>query len=52
MLLTATAWDYFAQANQYQDLNDYDNAIKSYNKAIKLQTDVPYFYNKAMPRRQ
>ena len=41
----ATAWDYFAQANQYQDLNDYDNAIKSYNKAIKLQTDVPYFYN-------
>ncbi len=40
-----TAWDYKRQGNRYYDLKQYDNAVKSYSNAIRIQSNIAQFYN-------
>ena len=44
-----TAWDYYRQGNRYCDSEEYENAIVSYDKAIKQKTDyADAYYNRGV----
>ena len=44
-----TAWDYYRQGNRYCDSEEYENAIVSYDKAIKQKTDyAEAYYNRGV----
>ena len=40
-----TAWDYNRQGDRYYDLEQYEEAVKSYTEAIQLQANNSMFYN-------
>ena len=40
-----TAWDFNRQGDRYYDLEQYEEAVKSYTEAIQLQANNSMFYN-------
>lgn len=40
-----TAWDYNREGDRYYDLEQYEEAVKSYTEAIQLQANNSMFYN-------
>lgn len=40
-----TAWDYRRQGNRYYELKQYEKAVESYSKAIRMQANTAQFYN-------
>lgn len=40
-----TAWDYKRQGDRYYEQKEYDKAVESYSKAIRMQANTAQFYN-------